>query len=101
MIATRFCIDASHPALPGHFPGRPVVPGVLLLDRVAAAIERDFVAHVAGLPQIKFLAPLLPGEEAELRLEEKDEKVHFCISHNQASVATGVVEIAAIDESER
>jgi 3-hydroxymyristoyl/3-hydroxydecanoyl-(acyl carrier protein) dehydratase len=35
----RFSIPSDHPSLPGHFPGRPVVPGVVLLDRVVAAIE--------------------------------------------------------------
>jgi 3-hydroxymyristoyl/3-hydroxydecanoyl-(acyl carrier protein) dehydratase len=95
MSTTRFHIDADHPALPGHFPGRPVVPGVVLLDRLAAAIERETGARIAGLAQVKFTAPLLPGEEAELRTEEKDKRIHFHIFHNAAPVASGIAEIAA------
>ena len=36
----RFTIPDDHPSLPGHFPGHPVVPGVVLLDRVLQAIEQ-------------------------------------------------------------
>lgn len=94
MNPMRFQVDADHPALPGHFPGRPVVPGVVLLDRVAAAIETQFGARISALPQVKFLTPLLPGQEAELRLEEKDKKIHFHISCGAAPVASGVAELA-------
>ena len=66
----RFTIAADHPCLPGHFPGRPLVPGVLLLDHVLAAIEAEHGALGAlRLPQVKFLQPLLPGEEARVELE--------------------------------
>lgn len=82
-----FTIDPGHPALPGHFPGRPVVPGVVILDQVLAAIE---AAHgpqalrqaqsspstrsggeyaLLRLPQVKFLRPLLPGQAARIELE--------------------------------
>ena len=65
----RFTIAADHPSLPGHFPGRPLVPGVLLLDRVLEAIEADHGALGAlRLPQVKFLQPLLPGEPARVEL---------------------------------
>lgn len=96
MTPTRFRIDADHPALPGHFPGRPVVPGVVLLDRVAEAIEREFGARVAALPQVKFMAPLLPEQDADLHLVEKDKKIHFFLFHNGTPLANGVAEIEAV-----
>ena len=63
-------IGHDHPSLPGHFPGRPVVPGVVVLDRVVAALEQ---AHgplpPLRLPQVKFLRPLLPGQPARVVLD--------------------------------
>ena len=58
-----FCIAPDHPALPGHFPGAPVVPGVLLL---AEGLER--LGLRAGTPiqcrrieKAKFFKPVAPG----------------------------------------
>src|SRR3546814_11032678 len=65
-----FVIGDDHPALPGHFPGRPIVPGVVIVDRVLDAIE---AAHgplgALRLPQVKFLRPLLPGQAALVEIE--------------------------------
>ncbi len=70
MSAARFTVPASHPSLPGHFPGRPVVPGVVLLAQVQAAIESTHGPLPAlRLPQVKFMRPLLPGEPAVIELE--------------------------------
>jgi 3-hydroxymyristoyl/3-hydroxydecanoyl-(acyl carrier protein) dehydratase len=56
-------IAPDHPALPGHFPGNPLVPGVLILGHVLAALERRTgPVRLSGIPQAKFLAPLAPGE---------------------------------------
>jgi 3-hydroxymyristoyl/3-hydroxydecanoyl-(acyl carrier protein) dehydratase len=56
-------IPADHPALPGHFPGNPIVPGVVLLSQVWDAVCRESGAplHCTGWPSVKFLAPLQPG----------------------------------------
>lgn len=74
MAAAEFVIDAGHPCLPGHFPGQPLVPGVVILDRVVAAIE---AAHgplgAFRLPQVKFVQPLLPGERAAIVLDASGE----------------------------
>lgn len=65
----RFTIPFDHPSLPGHFPGRPIVPGVVLLDRVLEAVEAEHGALGAlRLPQAKFVQPLLPGEEARVEI---------------------------------
>ena len=94
MIQTRFTIDATHPSLPGHFPGRPVVPGVVLLDRVAAAVEKECNARIARLPQVKFLRPLLPGEAADLVIEREMEIPRFVIRCGDDVVAKGTLEMA-------
>lgn len=67
----EFTISHEHPSLPGHFPGRPVVPGVVLLEQVYIAIESATgvpMAHTR-LPQVKFVHPLLPGEPARVELD--------------------------------
>jgi len=68
--ATTFRIEPGHPSLPGHFPGRPIVPGVLLLEQVVAAIEAVHgPLRRLRLPRVKFARPLLPGETARIELE--------------------------------
>ena len=63
-------VAASHPSLAGHFPGHPIVPGVVLLDEVLAVIQQHRPGFVvAVLPAVKFLSPLLPDESFSVRLE--------------------------------
>ena len=92
---SAFRIDGDHPALSGHFPGHPVVPGVVLLDRVAAAIAEWKRARVVGLAQVKFLRPLLPDEEATLRLDAVENGIRFHIFHENSTIATGQVATVA------
>jgi 3-hydroxymyristoyl/3-hydroxydecanoyl-(acyl carrier protein) dehydratase len=60
-------IPASHPAFAGHFPGRPIVPGVLLLAEVVEALLAHGSAAPLRLGAVKFVAPV--GPDAELRIE--------------------------------
>lgn len=55
----------DHPAFAGHFPGRPILPGVVLLDRVIllAAGFLNVPAADIRLASGKFLSPVAPGEE--------------------------------------
>lgn len=67
-IAAQLSIAPDHPAFEGHFPGRPVVPAVVLLAEVLAAVE---AATSRATPQwalasAKFLLPVMPGTALEL-----------------------------------
>jgi 3-hydroxymyristoyl/3-hydroxydecanoyl-(acyl carrier protein) dehydratase len=67
----NFVIPHDHPSLPGHFPGRPVAPGVVVLDCVMAALLRDRPsARLAGFDYVKFLASVLPGAEVSVTCTE-------------------------------
>jgi len=58
---TPLVFPADHPALAGHFPGFPIVPGVLLLDAAIHALECE--GHtVAGVASAKFLQPVGPDQ---------------------------------------
>jgi 3-hydroxyacyl-[acyl-carrier-protein] dehydratase len=61
-------VPDDHPTAAGHFPGRPIVPGALLLDTVVAAIadgQGDIMIRNA-----KFLRPIRHGTPLQLRWEE-------------------------------
>jgi 3-hydroxymyristoyl/3-hydroxydecanoyl-(acyl carrier protein) dehydratase len=61
-------IAADHPCLAGHFPGRPVVPAVLLLELVAEALQAQIGGiGLRNLPSVKFLRPLLPLQPLQLQ----------------------------------
>jgi len=87
-------IHDTHPALPGHFPGHPVVPGVVLLDAVVNALP-DYVGaavSVTGFPSVKFLAPLGPGGEFTVQFTPKrDGQASFAIRSEEATLVTGAV----------
>ncbi len=93
-IIETVSIPAAHPALPGHFPGQPIVPGVVLLDRIAAAIERADNARLAHIAAVKFLAPLRPEEDAELRIVCDGMRVHFRIDRAGSPILRGEGELA-------
>jgi 3-hydroxymyristoyl/3-hydroxydecanoyl-(acyl carrier protein) dehydratase len=93
-------IAHDHPCLPGHFPGQPVVPGVLLLDSVlnAAAAWLGEPVAVTSLPQAKFIAPLLPGEDARIELQRVADELRFVIRRNDAVIAQGVLGLRSITD---
>jgi acyl-coenzyme A synthetase/AMP-(fatty) acid ligase len=74
-------IAADHPALPGHFPGNPVVPGVVLLDEVIDAASEGLgfdASQPWTVKSAKFLRPVRPGERLSIRLmPDADDGLRF------------------------
>lgn len=87
----RFQIGATHPALEGHFPGRPLVPGVVVLDEVQRALAAAWPGtRVNAWPQVKFHAPLLPGDWATVTLEPAGEgRYAFRVDRDGEPIASG------------
>ncbi len=85
-------VPADHPALAGHFPGRPIMPGVVLLDR-AILFAEELLGRPVGHWQIgnaKFFSPVGPGELLGFRLEIKPSgAIAFTIRAAERQVASG------------
>ena len=76
-------VSANEPHFQGHFPGRPIMPGVLILEAMAQAAgllvfrtqgtkpDADSVYYYVGIDNARFKRPVIPGDrlEVEVRLE--------------------------------
>ncbi len=93
--AGGFTIAADHPALPGHFPGNPVVPGVILLDHVTAAILTAYpTCRLAGLPQVKFLRPVRAGDAVSIAYSPGPARIEFACRIGPDEVIRGTLLLA-------
>ena len=85
-------IGADHPSLAGHFPGHPVVPGVVMLGEIMHAIREMAKVNIefVGVPSVKFMSPLNPGEPLTIRLEQQgDDATEFTCSAGSRLIASG------------
>ena len=76
MTSLPLALDAAHPAFVGHFPSRPVVPGVVLLDEslraiiAAFGIDQETIAStICKIGSAKFLSPVGPGEALRIEVD--------------------------------
>ena len=64
--------DGGERFFQGHFPGFPILPGVMQLD---IAIRNSPVqTPVKAIKKMKFMNIIVPGEDVELDLEQTGEK---------------------------
>ncbi len=72
-------VTANEPFFPGHFPGYPVMPGVLIIEALAQAgcvmmlssmeDRKNKVPFFAGINRCKFRRQVVPGDQLRLELE--------------------------------
>lgn len=101
-LALKLEIPVNHPSFAGHFPGQPIVPGVVLLDEVMQAAAKhvsgwdDAAQTIIAIPVCKFLRPVLPGATLDLTLSPGAQPgtLNFKLQQAGQAVASGSLSLA-------
>jgi 3-hydroxyacyl-[acyl-carrier-protein] dehydratase len=96
VATSEFSIATDHPALAGHFPGNPVVPGALVLDEVINAFASSGGTSPSAIVTAKFLHPLLPGQRCIVEFSPQPEgRVQFVCRSQDQIIASGQLLVGA------
>jgi beta-hydroxyacyl-ACP dehydratase FabZ len=105
-------VTVNEPFFQGHFPGAPVMPGVLIIESMAQVagvlIYRDLpdrekkLIYFTGIDNAKFRRPVIPGDQLRLEMELVSRRNNFGKMAGQATVegklaAEAVVQFAIVD----
>ena len=73
-------VSVNEPYFQGHFPGRPIMPGVLILEAMAQAAgllvfasegtrpDANSIYYYVGIDNARFKKPVVPGDQLELEV---------------------------------
>ncbi len=101
-------VTNNEPFFNGHFPGNPIMPGVLIIEALAQATgllsfktlsdmpSEDILFMLVGVDNVKFKKPVVPGDQLELRAELTRHKGNFWLFDTGAFVAGKQVASAQI-----
>lgn len=72
-------VSINEPFFPGHFPGHPVMPGVLVIEamaQIAAVLAyssdesiRSKITYFVGIDKARFRKPVMPGDQLRFEIE--------------------------------
>ena len=90
-------VTVNEPFFQGHFPDRPVLPGVLILEGMAQVggclaycsvpeMVGERLVYFAGIDKARFRKPVFPGDQIEYRMELLKHKRMIMVMKGQAFV---------------
>lgn len=89
-------VSLAEPYFQGHFPGRPVMPGVLIIEAMAQTggilalygeeEKRGKLCYFTGIDHARFRAPVLPGDRLELIITMRKQRRDFWWFDGEARV---------------
>ena len=101
-------VSFNEPFFNGHFPGYPVMPGVLILEALAQASgllvfktpslcpPNESLYLFVGIDKARFKQPVVPGDQIELKVEMKKSKRGFAVFNATATVDNEVAASAEL-----
>jgi len=92
--ATHWTVPLDHPAFAGHFPGTPILPGVVLLDMALQTIAAasGIALDLCEISSVKFLSPARPGDELLIRHNiSASGTIRFDIVAGMRKIASGSI----------
>jgi 3-hydroxymyristoyl/3-hydroxydecanoyl-(acyl carrier protein) dehydratase len=88
-------VEPGHPAFDGHFPGQPILSGLIQVDWAARLGQDAFgpLGIFQGVEHLKFQAPIRPDEPLELRLDWMPEarQLRFQYTGSQGPKSGGIL----------
>jgi len=91
-VNATLAIPAGGPLFDGHFPGRPILPGISELVLIARALAPEGDASVAAIPYVRFRGLVQPADVIELAATPREEGgVRFDARRDGALVANGAI----------
>jgi 3-hydroxyacyl-[acyl-carrier-protein] dehydratase len=90
----QFVVPPDHTSLPGHFPGQPIVPGVVLIDNAVALLLAGMPSHRLAGVSCKFIAAVFPGQIVNVAGNEPDDgRCAFLCTVGETVVARGTIRL--------
>ncbi len=93
-------VTFNEPHFVGHFPGVPVMPGVLIVEAMAQAAavmtladipdRRDKLIYFTGIDNCRFRRPVVPGDQLLLEVVVVKKRARFAVLHGVARVGDEV-----------